>query len=210
MAAPGTSLIERDQSQALLWSDDQIPAEVSEVESAEGHYSGERLFLQKPEVYRAIVYLLACGAPRTVISKKLGVHHKTVGAVAFREAGSIASQKRELAAMARHGVAVAMDSVIDDLANNLIKPGQPKAVTLGILADTMIKMEQGSSSYEGGQFDGSTPAHAAYDEFLATLSPEERSALAKMGRAAEKAVAKEQAGNEPIEADFTMQPEVDS
>jgi hypothetical protein len=209
MADTNTSLIERDHSQALLWRDDLVPSEVAEIESVEGHYSGERLFLRKPEVYRAIVYLLACGTPRTMISSKLGVHHKTVGAVACREAGSIASQKRELAAMARHGVAVAMDSVIDDLANGRVKPGQPKAVTLGILADTMIKMEQGSG-YEGREFDGSTPGHDAYGEFLSGLTPDERSALAKMGRAAEKVQAKELDCEQPIEAVYTMQDEVAS
>lgn len=220
MGNSNTSLIERDQAQALLWADDQVPAEVAEVESAEGHYSGDRLFSQRPGVYRAIVYLLACGTPRKVIAEKLRVHHKTVAAVACREGGTIATQKRELAALARHGVAVAMDSVIDDIGTKSISP-KDKAVILGILADTMIKMEQGTPSYDGSTDGGSTPGHAEYEEFLAGLTGDERSALAKMGRAAENARTKEAAAlpvsgvSRPVygqsgpvyEADFTDDPE---
>jgi hypothetical protein len=209
MAETTTSFIARDQAQALLWSDDHIPDEVAAIESVEGHYSGERLFQQRPAVYRAIGYLLACGTPRTKIAEILKVHHKTVAAVAAREGGSIANQKRELAALARHGVAVAMDSVIDDLDNRSITP-KDKAIILGILSDTMTKMEQGTSTYDGVIDSGSTPGHAEYEAFLAGLSGAERSALAKMGRAAEKELSKE-AGATPVsgssrpiyEADFS-------
>jgi len=117
MSDQSTSLIQRDADQALLWSPDEIPAEVLEVESTEGHYSGDRLMSQRPAIYRAIVYLLGCGVPRRTISDKLRVHHKTVAAVAARESESIAAQKREVAAMARHGQAMVLDSLLDDIAS---------------------------------------------------------------------------------------------
>lgn len=204
----GTSLIERDASQGLLWSDDQVPAEVAAFEAQEGHYSGSRLFLRKPEVYRTIVYLLGCGVPIYKISEALKVHHKTVAAVAVAESGSIAQQKRERAAMARQGQAMILDSLIDDIAKGVKIPAKDKAIILGILTDTAEKLDSGSA-FDGADFDGSTPGHEEYQQFLDGLTEAERSALQKMGRAAEKRSAKEQAAKPVVEAKYTMDQEAD-
>jgi hypothetical protein len=197
MIEQSTSLIQRDADQAFLWSPDEIPAEVLEVESTEGHYSGDRLMSQRPAVYRAIVYLLGCGVPRRTISDKLRVHHKTVAAVAARESESIAAQKREVAAMARHGQAMVLDSLLEDIASGAKISAKDKAIVLGILTDTADKLDPGTV-YERVDHHGSTPGHEEYQEFLDQLSDAERSALTKMGRAAEKRVAKEQAARPVI------------
>lgn len=196
-----TSLIQTGQE--MLWTDDQVPRELHQLEASEGIYTGARLFLSKPDTYRCIYFMLGAGVPKYRIAKELGVHHKTVSAVEEREAGSIAQQKKRWAMVARQGASMAMESLLDDIAGGAKIPAKDKAIIVGILTDTADKLDR-DSGFDGGTFNGSTPGHEAYDEFLSGLTEAERAALAKMGRAAEKASAKGQAANPAIEAEFSM------
>jgi hypothetical protein len=141
--------------------------------------------------------------PKYRIAQELSVHHKTVSAVESREAGPIAEQKKRWAMVARQGASMAMESLLDDIAGGAKIPPKDKAIIVGILTDTADKLDR-DSGFEGGSFDGGAPGHEAYNEFLSGLTDSERAALAKMGRAAEKAQAKGQAANPAIEAEFSM------
>jgi hypothetical protein len=92
-----------------------------------------------------------------------------------------------------------LDSLLEDIANGTKIPAKDKAIIIGILTDTADKLDPGNA-FDGDQFEGSTPGHEEYQEFLDQLTDAERSALQKMGRAAEKRVAKEQAAKPVIGA----------
>ncbi|MDD3276783.1 MAG: hypothetical protein PHP93_07035 [Kiritimatiellales bacterium] len=204
MNEANTSLIQTGQE--MLWTDEQVPRELRDIESKEGIYTGARLFLSKPDTYRCIYFMLGAVVPKYRIAKELSVHHKTVSAVEEREAGPIAQQKKRWAMIARQGASMAMESLLDDIAGDVKIPAKDKAIIVGILTDTADKLDR-DSGFDGGTFEGSTPGHEAYDEFLSGLTDAERAALAKMGRAAEKAGAKERAANPAIEAEFSMRDE---
>jgi len=90
-----TSLIDPPARQLMLPG---VPTEEAwqATECAEGSYTGERLFLRHPQVYNAVVELLAASVPIRTIARLLRVHTKTVMGVREREPSAIATAKQHL------------------------------------------------------------------------------------------------------------------
>jgi hypothetical protein len=100
---------------------------------AVGEFTGERLLARKPEVYRAIVRMLAEGLSGSSIARACQVSRNTVAAVREREGISIEQQKKELLATIRRGSQVAAERVVELIPH--IQSAKDAAITLAVLVD---------------------------------------------------------------------------
>ena len=94
----------------FLFSEAEIGFEKLE---AVGEFTGERLLARRPEIYRAIVRMLAEGLSGSSIARACQVSRNTVAAVREREGFSIEQQKKELLATIRKGSQVAAERVVE-------------------------------------------------------------------------------------------------
>lgn len=115
------------------------PAFFAEME-AKGEFTGERLFLQRPDTYKALVVLLGQGLGVIRIGKLLGVSPNTVMAVRKREGATIEHVKEHLAEVAHAGATLASESLLlalNEIAQRAhllgVKDLKDLAVTYGIL-----------------------------------------------------------------------------
>src|SRR4030095_11717249 len=103
--------------------------------SKKGNYTGERLKMLRPEIYRRVVELFA--EPREHVSireicRQYHVTDDTVKAVEKREAMSIAARKQELAVQAARIAKLAYDRVEDQIDT---APLPQAVVTAGVFTD---------------------------------------------------------------------------
>jgi hypothetical protein len=105
-------------------SDAEIKSESANTALSTGRYTGERLAKEKPEIYQAIVRMLAAGMSIRQIQRFLNVHHRTVAAVEEREMPAVDAFRTKLTTR----VAVALKAVTDELTDSILedkmKPGE--------------------------------------------------------------------------------------
>lgn len=134
------SLIQREAQQAELIPISELDAALfcEEEQAAVGTYTGERLFTQRPETYRAAVSLLAEGVGILRIAKLLKVSPSTVIAVRDREPGAIEIEKARLAKACLRGAQLCVEGIVEDLSDDERRkkiPTSQKAITAGILTE---------------------------------------------------------------------------
>ncbi len=116
------------------------PASVFAATEAQGDFTGERLFQQRPDTYKAIVVLLAQRLGVIRIGKLLQVSPNTVMAVRDREQPAIDIVKDHLARVSHEGAMIAGESITAALAHRAptahlmsVRDIKDLAVTFGIL-----------------------------------------------------------------------------
>src|SRR2546426_12256502 len=78
------------------------------------NFTGDRLFRDRPDVYKAVVHLLAePGVTVRTICRELHVTDDTVRAVKARENISIAAEKKTVLSNITHGLRLASERVIE-------------------------------------------------------------------------------------------------
>lgn len=107
------------------WSDPPDPTAV---------YTGDNLLAQRPDVYKAVVACLGQGMGIREIKRRLGVHHRTIQAVAIREGQTIDTLRRELGARALGLAGLAMEALEDKVLSGSVKAGE-LAMAIGVLVD---------------------------------------------------------------------------
>lgn len=133
------SLLNPDQQSLSLL--DEVPEEAVEVQHEVGTYSAELFFDRDPTKYKAVVWLLSQNVGKLKIASKLGVSVHTVIAVAEREGETIAIEKKKIAASARRGCGLMVESIIQDLEDGRSIQPRDKAVIAGILKDVAAHMD---------------------------------------------------------------------
>ena len=128
------SLLEQEKTPELFSTEELALDKVGD-QIAQGHYTGERLHQERPEIYREIVELLAMGASRRSIKARCKVHHLTIDAIFYREAGTIDTLRQQLARRMMLGSYLATESLIEDIEKDRLKP-EAKAFAAKALAET--------------------------------------------------------------------------
>jgi hypothetical protein len=183
---------------------------------AQGEFTGDRLFHQRPDVYKAVVMLLAQRLGVIRIGKLLSVSPNTVMAVRDREGATIDTVKLRLADVAHNGALLASESILEALnsiapnAKNLgVKELKELAVVYGILVQNgQLLAGQPTARVEMGELQ--KPQHEDFNRYLANLPTAQVIDIAgadSTGLAGEKSAAKSGApgtadpsGAEPITA----------
>lgn len=152
------------------------PVFFAEME-AKGEFTGERLFDQRPDTYRAIVFLLSQQPPVGVIriGKLLSVSPNTVMAVRDREGVTIDVVKQRLADVAHNGALLASESILEALnerAKNAhllsVRDLKDIAVVYGILVQNgQLLSGQPTARLELGETQ--KPQHEDFNRYLAGL-----------------------------------------
>lgn len=106
------SLLERDQAQLSLLD---VPEEQRERLENRGEFTGERLYAQDPDRYRAIVGALAEGIGLRAIARAYKVSPNTVRAIRVREAGPIDTEKKEISLRLRQFARMASDRLVEEV-----------------------------------------------------------------------------------------------
>ncbi len=137
-----SSLLKSNQQTLALL--DEVPPEVIAAQHETGVYSGAVFFDNHPSKYKAVVWLLSQGVGKLRIADTLQCSVHTVMAVAEREGETIAIHKKKIAAAARRGCGLMVESIIEDLEDperrKKIAP-RDKAVVAGILKDVAAHMD---------------------------------------------------------------------
>src|SRR5882724_11709350 len=118
MPGGNDSLILKEQTELestpFLFSEDELPR--IDKTRPKFHCNGERLFRDRPDIYKAVVKLLAePGVSVRSICATCHVTDDTVRAVKERENISIAAQKKVVLSNITHGLRLASDRVIEML-----------------------------------------------------------------------------------------------
>ena len=103
-------------------------------DSRVGVSTGERLHDQHPEVYQSVVTMLGQGSAIREIKRRLGVHHRTIQAVAIREGQTIDTMRRELGARSLGVAGLALEALEERIINGGVKPAE-LSMAVGILVD---------------------------------------------------------------------------
>lgn len=177
-----------DAQLALFDTLETMPAEVFESLEMKGEFTGARLFLQRPAIYRAIVTMIARGLPVRFVERTLRVSHNTIRAVCAREGVAIDTEKNSFVADLRiaitRGAAVLAD-VIGDIAPDKL----PLAVA--ILIDKYLLLT-GEATSRIETTTGGSDKPKTWDEWIEQMK---RVGAAGMGLGGEKDGAK----GEPVE-----------
>ena len=166
------SLLANNASEAPQLDLPGIPQEFLAAAEHQGEFTGERLFEQKPEVYRAIVYCLAEGFGVIRIGKLLKVSPNTVMAVRDREGQAVDIEKERLSKLYRKGARLAGERIVEDLLDDEISrkiPANQKAVIVGILTEKSELLSGGATSRVAHA--PTTPVNEDFDAYLASLKP---------------------------------------
>lgn len=131
LAAEAASLM---AAAPFLFSEEEMGQEFIGPPAERGVYNAERLFKERPEVYREIVRLRVEGQSIRGIKRMCKVHHRTVEAVMVREGETIDTLKKELGARCFRVSGQLLESIEEDVENNKLKP-EAKAVAFGIIAE---------------------------------------------------------------------------
>jgi hypothetical protein len=103
-------------------------------DSRVGVSTGERLHDQHPDVYQRVVAMLGQGAAIREIKRQLGVHHRTIQAVAIREGQTIDTMRRELGARSLGVAGLALEALEERIIGGGVKPAE-LSMAVGILID---------------------------------------------------------------------------
>jgi transposase-like protein len=137
MSKSNGSLILKEQAELgaapFLFSEDDLPR--IDKEKPKFHCTGERLFRDRPEVYKAVVKLLAePGVSVRTICRECHVSDHTIRSVASREGIAIATVKKEVLSNIAHGMRLASERVIELMPE---ANARDALLGVGILGDKM-------------------------------------------------------------------------
>jgi hypothetical protein len=133
---PNQSLILKEQAELAaepFFPDFDLP----KIDKAKPkfHCSGERLFRDRPDVYKALVMLLAePGVSIRTMCRELHVSDHTIRSVAAREHISIATVKKQVLSNITHGLRLASERVIEMMPE---ASARDALVGVGILGEKM-------------------------------------------------------------------------
>lgn len=131
------SLIARHAEQVAaappLFSEDVLEALTSA--EARGEYTGERLFTQRPDIYRATVELLGQGVGVRQIARTLRVSHNTIAAVRRREGDTVDTLKEQTVQALARFVGAASERLLEEV--HTIKL-EALPVALGIATEKLL------------------------------------------------------------------------
>lgn len=167
MKQPLSRLVEQPE---LLPTSGGMPGDYFAEESHEtcGVFTAERFFQQRPAEYRMAVALLAEGMGLIRIGRVLRVSAHTVAAVRDREGISVAIEKERIAATALRGAAMAVEAVVDDLADPYTRAKVPtlqKAMIHGILIDK-AQLLRGEATMIIETHEIKEPDHNAFQAYI--------------------------------------------
>ena len=137
MSRPDDSLIARHAEQVAaappLFSEEVLDALTSA--EARGEYTGERLFTQRPDIYRATVELLGQGVGVRQIARTLRVSHNTIAAVRHREGATVDTLKEQTVQALARFVGAASERLLEEV--HTIKL-EALPVALGIATEKLL------------------------------------------------------------------------
>ena len=145
-----------------------IPAEFLAAAERRGEYTGERLFEQKPDVYKAIIVCLGLGMGQIRIGKKLGVSPNTIRAVRFREGLAVDIEKKEAASQWSVVRDLCAERIIEKLEDDQAVAGTAinhLAITGGIATEKSELLSGGATSRVAH-----SPVEASNEDFDAYLA----------------------------------------
>ena len=117
----------------FLFSEDDLLK--IDKEKPKFHCTGERLWRDRPDVYKAVVRLLAePGVSVRTICRECHVSDHTIRSVASREGIAIATVKKEVLSNIAHGMRLASERVIELMPEASAKDA---LIGVGILGDKM-------------------------------------------------------------------------
>lgn len=137
-----------DRQLDLLPSSEMEGVDFSTAEK-DGIYTGERLFRDRPEIYKGVCSLVAEGFPLRMISKLLKVHHYTIQAVLEREPELIEAEKERIGGLARSVTRICMERLVDVLPEMKIAnlgDAQRVAVIMGISTEKWQLLTGGATA----------------------------------------------------------------
>lgn len=139
------SLIARAEAQPSLPlpSTADLPASFFEGREAVGEFTGERLFRQRPEVYRAIVTCLAEGIGVRATARALKVSTNTVAAVRAREGATVETQKKETVSQLRQFARLGAERLLDEVDKI---PLQSLPIAIGIAVEKAELLDGGATA----------------------------------------------------------------
>lgn len=142
---------------------------------AKGDFTGERLFHQRPDVYKAVVLLLAQQMGVIRIGKLLSVSPNTVMAVRDREGVTIDQVKLRLADVAHSGALLASESILEALNEKAktahllsVRDLKDIAVVYGILVQNG-QLLAGQPTARLEMTEAQKPQHEDFNRYLAGL-----------------------------------------
>jgi hypothetical protein len=137
MSRPDDSLIARRAEQVAaappLFSAEVLDALASA--EARGEFTGERLFSQRPDIYRAVVELLGQGVGVRQIARTLRVSHNTIAAVRHREGATVDTLKEQTIATLARFVGAASERLLEEVQTIKL---ESLPVALGIAAEKLL------------------------------------------------------------------------
>jgi hypothetical protein len=173
----------------FLFSEEEIGAERLE---ATGEFSGERLLIRRPEVYRAICRMSAEGLSMSAMARALGVSRNTVAAVQEREGISIEQHKKELLRNVRTAARLSVERVVE------LVPSITNAKDAAIVAAVMVDKLQLLSGEATARVERVEVGQDKLAEMLASLPILEAEVLPLTGPSD---AAPEQKGTDALPAD---------
>lgn len=193
MTTEGITPLQTVEAAALaapfLFSEEEIGAERLE---ATGEFSGERLLIRRPEVYRAICRMSAEGLSMSAMARALGVSRNTVAAVQEREGISIEQHKKELLRNVRTAARLSVERVVE------LVPSITNAKDAAIVAAVMVDKLQLLSGEATARVERVEVGQDKLAEMLASLPILEAEVLPLTGPSD---AAPEQKGTDALPAD---------
>lgn len=119
---------------------DNLPPQTSTEETCPSIHTAERVFRDRPEVYRQCVQRLAEGASVTSIQKDLKVAWHTIAAIRTREASVIEATRKHIRGLIGVAAQLAVERLIEKLQDDKIPPSV-LPIASGIMIDKMRQSE---------------------------------------------------------------------
>lgn len=146
-----------NEEQLFLLADFEMPA--IDRTRREFNYTGERLFRDRPDIYKLVVRLLAePGLSYRQIARTAHIHFDTIKSVLAREQIPVEAQKKEILSCIRRGLRLCAERV-EELAPSM--NARDAMVGVGILGEKM-QLLGGEATVRIDSLDG---AHDIYSPF---------------------------------------------
>jgi len=172
------SLLKPDDGQPLLPAAAGADVFCEAMLEPEGEFTGDRLFAQKPEIYRGVVALLARGWGAQKIADTLNVSKNTVKAVRTREGQTIEQVKArisgegfDLAGDALEAAKLIVEQVMSDpykRAKLTVRDAKDLAIVAGVAVQNG-QLLSGAPTSRVEVHELQTPEHDAFNNYLDSL-----------------------------------------
>jgi hypothetical protein len=152
----------------LLPSSGDLPADFFSSHEICGEFTAERLYKQRPEIYRVVVTLLAERMGLIKIGAICNVSAHTVAAVRDREGISVAIEKERIAETCARGASMAFEAVVEDLACEHKRakiPALQKAMIGGIMTEKALLL-RGEATMIIEVQEIAEPDHNAFQRYI--------------------------------------------